>query len=330
MQNLFSSLNFRKKYLATVSINYKAKEGPWGGANVFVLQLKKELENCGIKVRFDLQGDIDLILMIDPRENLQRTAYGLRDISAYRESHPGVSVIHRINECDKRKSTAFMDDILHQGNEVADYTIFISQWLCEYFQKRWFNKEKPHSVIYNGADQTIFHPVGSTRWSGDEKLRVVTHHWSDNPLKGFDVYKQLDELIANGKVQDCELWVIGRWPENLQWKSARTFPPTSGRELAELLRQCHLYLTASQWEPCGMHHVEGAQCGLPLLCHEDGGGIVEAGERYGIVFGDNLIEAIDTARSQYDLLRQKVLMDMPTGGLMISEYMKIIQYVLSY
>ncbi|MEI9897645.1 MAG: hypothetical protein WDN28_28245 [Chthoniobacter sp.] len=69
-----------------------------------------------------------------------------------------------------------------------------------------------------------------------------------------------------------ELWIIGRWPANLCWKSARTFPPLAGRALAERLRECHLYLTATRWEPCGMHHVEGAQCGLPLLYHEDGAG----------------------------------------------------------
>ena len=31
-------------------------------------------------------------------------------------------------------------------------------------------------------------------------LRIVTHHWSNNPLKGFDVYEQEDDLLAAGEL----------------------------------------------------------------------------------------------------------------------------------
>ena len=41
-----------------------------------------------------------------------------------------------------------------------------------------------------------------------------------------------------------------------------------------------------------MHHVEGAQCGLPLVYHEDGGGIVEAGLKYGIGYREDPSEAL--------------------------------------
>jgi len=50
-----------KKKIATVAINFRSTSGPWGGANVFILQLKQALEFCGIKVRFDLRGKVDLI-----------------------------------------------------------------------------------------------------------------------------------------------------------------------------------------------------------------------------------------------------------------------------
>ena len=101
--------------------------------------------------------------------------------------------------------------------------------------------------------------------------------------------------------------MIGRWPAAIEWRAARTFPPTTGTELADLLRQCHLYVTASRWEPGGMHHVEGAQCGLPVLYHEDGGGIVEAASRYGIGFRDDVAGAIGAARERYPELRRRVL-----------------------
>lgn len=318
-----------KKNIFSIAINYRAVKGPWGGASVFVHQLRSSLERCGICVRYDLKKDVDVILMIDPREDLQKTAFGLKEIQRYKRQNPAVKVIHRINECDERKATDFMDEILERGNSVADHTIFISQWLKDYFAERWFDKKKPHSVIYNGADERFFHPVGGTVWCEDTPLRLVTHHWSDNPMKGFAVYQMVDEWISTGVLKNTELWVIGRWPIDIRWKSAKTFPPATNQKLGDLLRLCHIYLTASLYEPCGMHHVEGAQCGLPLLSHIDGGGIVEAADKYGLVYQDQLLQAIEEIRNNYGLYREKVLSEMPSGGAMTAEYVRTIQKVVA-
>jgi len=97
-----------------------------------------------------------------------------------------------------------------------------------------------------------------------------------------------------------------------------------GKKLANLLRKNHLYLTASLWEPCGMHHIEGAQCGLPLVYHEDGGGIVEFGRKYGIGFRHDVKRAILDAREKYPLLREKVLKGMPSGDEMCRKYESIL------
>lgn len=321
---------FGEQKISTVAVNFRPVSGPWGGASVFLQQLELTLKRCGIKVIYKLKGKIDVIFIIDPRENLQRTAFGLNDIEQYKNAHPEVLIIHRINECDQRKNTDFLDEMLKRTNKIADYTVFISSWLQRYFVDKWFDSSKPHCVIYNGADTFHFHPVGSSTYKGIAPFRLVTHHWSDNPMKGFPVYKQVDEMIAGGELEGFELWVIGRWPKDIRWKSARTFPPASGKELADLLRKCHLYITASLWEPCGMHHVEGAQCGLPLVCHSDGGGIVEAAEVYGMIFDDHdLLECLHRARSEYTKMREKVLLHMPSGDRMCSDYVRIIQLLLA-
>ena len=78
-----------------------------------------------------------------------------------------------------------------------------------------------------------------------------------------------------------------------------------------------------------MHHVEGAQCGLPLLYHEDGGGIVEAGEKYGIGFRDDLVSVIEQARSSYTELRQKVLDHSPSGDRMCIAFTELIQKLIT-
>ena len=318
-----------KKTVGAVAINMRPVKGPYGGSSVFVWQLMDILRRSGYQVRFDLKKEVDIIFIIDPRDDLQRKAIGIPEIIKYKKSHPEVKVIHRINECDKRKSTDFMDALLKDANSLADYTVFISGWLRNYFVKRWFDPKQPHCVIYNGADPGAFHPIGSSLYEAGQTMRIVTHHWSDNPMKGFLVYEKLDNLIADKDLEGFEFWVIGRWPENLKWRSAKTFQPANGEKLASLLRQCHLYITASLWEPCGMHHVEGAQCGLPLVYHADGGGIVEAGEKYGMEYRDNLKDVLLKAREEYPFLRQKVLQNMPNGDLMCFEYFRIIQQLLA-
>ena len=69
-----------------------------------------------------------------------------------------------------------------------------------------------------------------------------------------------------------------------------------------------------------MHHIEGAQCGLPLVYHTDGGGIVEFGQRYGVGFQDEVKAALLEARRRYGELRQQVLARAPSGLEMCAAY----------
>ncbi len=312
-----------------VAINMFPAAGAWGGSSVFVHQFMAALLRCGIRPVFDLIGPVDVILIIDPREDLMNKAFGMKEIIRYKNINPEVRIIHRINECDQRKASDFMDECLRHANGIADHTVFISQWLQDYFSERWFDSSCSHQVIYNGADSAVFHPLGAHHFDGGT-MRLVTHHFSANLMKGFAVYQQVDALIADGLLPDTELWIIGGRPPEMQWRVARLFAPAAGRELADLLRQCHVYITASLWEPCGMHHVEGAQCGLPLLYHEDGGGIVEAGQRYGIGFRKaSLVAATQKMRVNYREMRRRVYRDMPDGLSMAMDYVRAVYRVLS-
>lgn len=315
--------------VGTVAFNMKPVKGPWGGSSPFVAQLANYLEWRGYSVVYALDERVDLAVLIDPRTETANRVFGVPDLVRARDANPKLRVLHRINECDQRKGTAFMDEMLKDANLVADYTVFISEWLRTYHAERWFDTSRPNSVIYNGADPRIFHPVGSGHWDGVAPLRIVTHHWSNHPLKGFAEYQALDDAIADGKISGVELVVIGRWPESIRWKSAITMPPMHGKALAEQLKRCHLYVTASRWEPCGMHHVEGAQCGLPLLYHEDGGGIVEAGRKYGIGFRNDLVSIVEQAKQGYASLRQNVLSHAPSGDRMCIAFADIIQQLVA-
>jgi glycosyltransferase involved in cell wall biosynthesis len=311
-----------------IAFNMRPLDKPWGGGNWWLTQMVARLRGDGYDVRFDLRRDADCIVLVDPRVG-GNVGFGAPDVARHKERHPQARCLHRINECDLRKGTNEIDALLAEANTVADHTVFISSWLRDYHSERWFVASRPHSVVHNGADPAVFHPRGSAELAPGGTMRLVTHHWSDNPLKGFDVYQDVDRLIAAGELPDTELWVIGRWPAACEWRAARTFPPTAGTELAELLRQGHVYLTGSRWEPGGMHHVEGAQCGLPVLYHEDGGGIVEMASRYGIGFRDDVAGAIAEARERYPELRKRVLEQAPSGDAMCAEYQRLIESLIA-
>jgi glycosyltransferase involved in cell wall biosynthesis len=311
--------------VARVAVNLAPRSSPYGGGNQFVDLLARQLRFQGYDVRFGLREDVDAVLVIDGRREL--TTFGIEEIAALKRRRPSVVCIHRVNECDQRKASDFMDSLLARTNTVADHTVFISEWLRDYHAERWFDATRPHSVIVNGADPRVFHPLGAPR--PRSPFRLATHHWSDHPMKGFDVYEAIDAGIAEGRLPDTELWVIGRWPAGLRWRAARLFPPCRGAALADRLRQCHAYVTASRWEPGGMHYIEGAQCGLPVAYHEDGGGIVEVARRFGVGYRDSAVEAVQDLRTRWPALRLQVLQHAPSGERMAVEYRTLLERLIA-
>ncbi len=119
-----------------------------------------------------------------------------------------------------------------------------------------------------------------------------------------------------GALEAAELWVIGRWPSQIRWKRAKTFPPCAGPALAGLLRQCHVYVTGSKHEPGAMHPVEGLQCGLPLLYDRETGGTVELGRKYGMELSEDAPESIMRIRARLRRTSGKRPVDPPSGDAM--------------
>jgi glycosyltransferase involved in cell wall biosynthesis len=313
----------------SIAISMAPNRSPWGGASPFVWQLEAIMKHRGWKVQYSLSPTPDVVFVIDPRMDHPKKKFGLEELRAFRERHPTVPILHRINECDQRKGTNDIDELLRQTSELADHTVFIAEWLRDYFAAKWFDLSRPHSCIYNGADPAVYHPFGSSLPREGDPIRIVTHHWSDNALKGFDIYEKLDHLIADGRLPGFSLRVIGRWPKSIRWRSAELIGPMTGKPLARKLRECHIYLTASRWEPCGMHHVEGGQCGLPLVYHEDGGGIVEAGLKYGIGYRDDPSEALKEMAGRLPEFRSRVFAHMPSGDRMAMDYADICRLLLA-
>jgi hypothetical protein len=268
-----------------VSLGMKLQAGAWGGGNQFGHALANYLRDQGAEVSFDLHApDLDIILLTEPRSNLKISAYCDKDVTRYLlQKKSRAIVIHRINECDERKGTTGVNQRLIQANACADFTVFISSWLGQLFLGQSL-KTPRHRVILNGANTDIFNDQSYIPWNGLSKLKLVTHHWGAGYLKGFDIYERLDRMLSKSVFgEKFDFTYIGNLPDNVHLTHTHLIPPQSGVELANSIRSHHVYLTASQNEPAGMHHIEGALCGLPLLYRESGA-LPEYCQGFGVSF----------------------------------------------
>lgn len=243
---------------------------PFGGGNQFALNLIQYLENHDILITYKLEPDIDAIFIMDPRL-LKFNKIDINQIKNFRLKYPNVKVVHRVNDCDKpRNQENVLDPILQETFLINDLTIFVSEWTKNYFAQIPENS----FVIHNGCNRNYFYPRFNKQLN--PKIKLVTHHWSSNALKGKDIYQQLDDWIAD---KNFEFIYIGReFPGKAQ--NAKVIGPFFGLELANHLREADIYISASQYENCPMHIIEGLSCGLPLIYHENIGGGCEIGKMH--------------------------------------------------
>jgi len=284
-----------------VSIGTNIKDGPWGGGNLFAINLKNHLHSKGFKVVNNLDDDdIDIILITEPRRTSESSAFTHIDVQKYLKFvNSETLVMHRINECDERKNTKYLNKYMINANKVADYTVFVSTWLKNLYENQGISTKNNH-VVLAGANKEIFNNYDYVPWDGSEEMRIVTHHWGANWNKGFDVYTNLDKLISSKKWQNkISFTYIGNLPKNFKFENTKVIKPLSGENLAEAIKKNHIYLTASINEPSGNHHIEGAQCGLPLL-YIDSGGIPEYCSGFGEIFDKyNFEQKLEKIMNEY-------------------------------
>ena len=274
-----------------ISINCKKITGPFGGAAAFEKDLSSYLLEKKITVVNTLKdSDIDIILIVAPFSWNQIASYTYLQILFYKMIHPNVILVHRINRCTDEKKTKYLTKTLLQVANTSDFIVYIASWLKPLFEKEGLNKMIPSSVILNGADKKIFNSLGKKKKGSQEKLKIVTHHWSSNYLKGHDIYKKLDSLLDDPFYSDkFSFTFIGNYPDNMHYKNMTLLPPIHGKTLATELKKHHIYITASRNEAGGMHHIEGALCGLPIL-YIRSGSLPEYCSGYGIEFNTQNFE----------------------------------------
>lgn len=247
-----------------ILVNRKTVEGPWGGGNKFVKALNKYLTKKGHTVVEKFENDIDIIHLQDAHAD----ELGIDANVSLRYKHnynPDVKIIHRVNDMDLGRygSKPWRHEAYKALSKHTDASIFVSDWTQEfYINNGWFCKN--NYVVYNGVDKEIFR---EEKKIDNNKINIVTHHWSNNKGKGFDIYEKIDNFVSENT--DYTFTYIGR--ERGTFKNTKVVPPLFGSDIGDELSKYNVYISASEYENCPNHILESLACKIPTYAISKGG-----------------------------------------------------------
>ncbi len=280
-----------------ISLWHDFHKPPYGGGNQFFLALKKAFEERGLLIVNNL---------LSPLVNVHICNSAWFDIKQFEKlsrKYP-IKMIHRIDGPVSlyRGNGMEEDKKIHWLNkQFASATVYQSKYCLDKSRELGLEAIGP-VIISNSVDENIFHARGRIEYSSGRRLKIISCAWSDNPLKGGPLFKWLDEHLDWSRF---EYTFVGR--VNQTFKNINHIPPQGSEELAGLLRQHDMFLSASQHEPCSNALLEGLTCGLPALYRNEGGNseLVGAG---GVAFVDekDVLVKLDVLANGYEGYRKAV------------------------
>jgi glycosyltransferase involved in cell wall biosynthesis len=145
----------------------------------------------------------------------------------------------------------------------ADGIIFQSNWSMKASKNNGMTDNSFETVIHNCSDQSIFY---RSECNSGNKIRLITSSWSDNPKKGFGIYKYLDDHLNFDKY---EYVFIGRSP--VGFKNIKMAGLMSSSQISSEFQKAHVFVTAVQDDACSNSLTEALSCGLPSVVLNSGG-----------------------------------------------------------
>jgi glycosyltransferase involved in cell wall biosynthesis len=263
-----------------IHILYEIKEGPWGGGNQFLKALRDNW--ISEKKYTDSISEADIILI---------NSHHIPFFELYTQSKTGNKIIvHRIDGPVSlvRGNGEETDKLIYYFNHLAsDGTIFQSEWSKNENYNLGYIKNTFETVIVNAPDQNLFHRCDIQE--KNEKIKIIATSWSANMRKGFDIYQFLDDNLDFSRY---EMTFAGNTP--VKFKNIRYVSPLPSDQLADLLRNHDIYITASRNEPCSNSLIEALHCGLPAVYIREGShGSIVGGAGEGFTGTDDVLSAID-------------------------------------
>jgi hypothetical protein len=282
-----------------IYVNRKPVSGPWGGGNktlqALVETLKKKHE-----VTYALDDDVDIIYCQDPKPGPDGLWY--QDFLNHKMKF-GTKIVQRVGDVGTHRGPQ-ITKLVQETATYSDIVIFPSDWSRHAIG---FNKTN-YFVIHNAPNDSFYaHRDTSLQLKRKDQLRVVTHHWSTNDMKGFEIYEALGKYAKDNDFLDFSY--IGRYSDKFEHDGLTLEEPKGAEELAKMLPTNDVYLTASKLEAGANHVLEGLACGLPVLYRSGGGSIDEYCCQYGLQYTnfEELLTVLEHIRNVYAPFKSQVL-----------------------
>jgi glycosyltransferase involved in cell wall biosynthesis len=297
---------------ADLAIFHHFRPAPYGGANQFLLALSDELCRRGLVIeqnRISVHTRACLYNSFNFDFDRLRRFARRRARMVHRVDGP-IGVYRGADDGTDRR-------IWQVNHDVAHATIFQSQYSLRRHQELGLTFVNP-TVIHNAADPAIFNATGRAPFSRARPAKLIAVSWSDNPNKGAETYAWLEQHLDWTRF---EFTFVGR--SQVRFDRARAIPPVGTRELAALLREHDIFITASLHESCSNSLVEALSCGLPAI-YVDSGSNGELAGAAGFSFTDRsqIPALLDRLVDEYEA-RQRAI-DLPTLSAVADRYLEVL------
>jgi len=268
------------------------KDHAWGGGNQFLKTLRHQLRRSGRYAESIAEANVILF----------NSHHQTEEVIDAKIKYPKKHFVHRLGSVfTYARGDRYLDKIVIEMNKtVADGTVFQSAWQ----EGKYYEIGLPigiSTIIHNAPNNQIF----NTRKEGThdrDRIRIITTGWSTGTIKGFDIYKYLDEHLDFTKYQFIYLG-----NSKLKFNNIETFPPQDSRVVASMLKGSDIFITATQNDACSNSLVEALHCGLPVVVRNSGGNPELVGNG-GLLFEgtEDVIQAIEMVSSNLEHFSKKI------------------------
>lgn len=272
-----------------LSIFHEMSPPPNGGGNQFLKALWGEFERSGWRVEGNRVSRRTRACLFN--------AFNFDEERLRQLKRAGCRMVHRVDGpvgVYRSIDEGVDQHVWALNQEFADSTVFQSAYSMNKHHELGLVFKEP-VVIHNAVDPAIFHSRGRQEFSGKRKIRLFSMSWSDNPNKGADVYRWLEDALD----WNCyDYTFVGRSP--ITFERIKMVPPMASEAIAELMRKQDVFITASRHESCSNALIEALSCGLPAIFLKSGSNeeVVGAGG-VGFEIKEELPECLERLISDY-------------------------------
>jgi glycosyltransferase involved in cell wall biosynthesis len=301
-----------RRRAADLSVFHEFRPSPAGGANQSLRAVLGELQRRGVRIELHAISPTSRAVLFNSFN------FDFERLELLARRRDGVRMVHRVGAVTSLYR-GFDDGtdarVARVNRELADATIAISHATIELYRQIGIELTKPR-VIYNGCDERIFNDAGRGPFRRDRKISLIATSWSDNPNKGAPTYRWLEDRLDWSRY---EFTFVGNTP--VPFERIRHLPPLPAHELADVLRQHDVFLTATANDAYSNSLVEALSCGLPAVYLESGGSaeaVKDAG--FGFREREEIPALLDRLVDEYEERQQAI--SLPTLAEIADRYLE--------